>query len=116
MKELLKTHKTERDNSVVITQRSLGSLAFDFAKPKFSHAEEVNKRLAYFISAPAMTYAKTQQAFNESALAALRDLRNAKPEAKPTPAPQWPSIEQITAQVRTQMERELRIERQRRGL
>jgi len=116
MKELLRTDRTEHDNSVLITHRTLGTLALDFAKPKLSQAEEVNKRLVQFISAPAMTYAKTQQAFNESGLAALRDLQTAKPEAKPTPAPQLPSIEQITAQVRTQMERDLRIERQRRGL
>jgi hypothetical protein len=47
---------------------------------------------------------------------ALRDLRTSQSETRPPAAPQLPSIEQLASQVSRQLERELRIERERRGL
>lgn len=95
---------------------SLTTVAMDFAAPKVADAETVSKRLAHFVSAPAMTYAKPKQDSSEGVLQALRDLRTSQPERNTVVAPQWPSIERLTNEVKTQLERDLRIEKERRGL
>jgi hypothetical protein len=95
---------------------SVTSVAMDFANPKVANVESVNKRLAHFVSAPAMTYAKPKQDTSEGVLQALRDLRTSQPEQNTAVAPQWPSIQQLTNEVKTQLERDLRIEKERRGL
>jgi hypothetical protein len=76
----------------------------------------VAQRISQFVSAPELTHIKRQQAMSEEMINALRGLRMPQKESTPMPAPLMPSIEQLTNQVRTQLERELRIERERRGL
>jgi hypothetical protein len=92
------------------------TLALDFAAPKAGETELVQQRISQFVSSPALTYAKRQQAMSEGIIHALRELRTSQDEPKKVAAPVLPSIEQITSQVKTQLERELRIERERRGL
>jgi hypothetical protein len=93
------------------------TLALDFAAPKAAEAELVHQRIAQFVSSPALTYAKRQQAMSEGVIQALRALQTPKEEPKKVaPPPQLPTIEQITNQVKMQLERDLRIERERRGL
>jgi hypothetical protein len=92
------------------------TLTLDFATPKASEAELVAKRISEFVSSPALTYIKRQQAISEEMINALRGLRRSHVESTPVTAPVMPSIEQLTSQVRMQLERELRIERERRGL
>ena len=92
------------------------TLALNFAAPKVSEIELVAKRISQFVSSPELTHIKRQQAVSDEMINALRGLRMPHVESKPAPAPVMPSIEQLTNQVRTQLERELRIERERRGL
>lgn len=92
------------------------TLALGFAAPKVSEVERVAQRISQFVSAPELTHIKRQQAMSEEMINALRGLRMSHKEPAPMPAPVMPSIEQLTSQVRTQLERELRIERERRGL
>jgi len=92
------------------------TLALDFVSPKVSEMEFVAKRISQFVSSPELTHIKRQQAMSEEMINALRGLRLPHAESRPVPVQVMPSIEQLTSQVRTQLERELRIERERRGL
>jgi hypothetical protein len=92
------------------------TLALNFAAPRVSEAELVAKRISQFVSSPELTHIKRQQAISEETINALRGLRMPRVEPPPVTVPAMPSIEQLTNQVRTQIERELRIERERRGL
>ena len=90
--------------------------ALDFAAPKAEETELVHQRISQFVSSPALTYAKRQQAMSEGIIQALRALQTPPEEPKRVAPPALPSIEQITSQVKMQLEHELRIERQRRGI
>jgi hypothetical protein len=115
------------DNSF-LTQRKLTSsnsvnnpaffttVSLNFAAPKLSDTEKINQRIAHFISTPALTYVKAQQSANETLIQTLRELRSQPPQQRPPAVMQMPSIEQLTNQVKTQIEREILIERERRGL
>jgi hypothetical protein len=92
------------------------TLALNFAAPKISETELVAKRISQLVSSPELTHIKRQPAMSEEMMNALRGLRTPHVEPKPVTVPVMPSIEQLTNQVRTQLERELRIERERRGL
>lgn len=92
------------------------TLALNFAAPKVSETELVAQRISQFVSSPELTHFKREQAISDEMLNALRGLRTPYVESKPVPMPAMPSIEQLTNQVRAQLERELRIERERRGL
>ena len=92
------------------------TLALNFAAPKVSETELVAQRISQFVSAPELTHVKREQAMSDEVINALRGLRTPYVESKPVPMPAMPSIEQLTNQVRAQLERELRIERERRGL
>ena len=92
------------------------TLALNFAAPKVSEMELVAQRISQFVSSPELTHIKRQQTVSEEMMSALRGLRTPSVETKPAPAPVMPTIEQLTNQVRAQLERELRIERERRGL
>jgi hypothetical protein len=63
-----------------------------------------------------LSYAKRESQQMHAVVNALRDLRPSQSETRAPAAPQLPSIEQLTSQVRRQLERELRIEKERRGL
>jgi len=93
------------------------TMALNFAAPKVSEMELVAQRISQFVSSPELTHIKRQQAVSEEMISALRGLRTPYVESKPAPPPPvMPTIEQLTNQVRDQLERELRIERERRGL
>ena len=93
------------------------TMALNFAAPKVSEMELVAQRISQFVSSPELTHIKRQQAVSEEMISALRGLRTPYVESKPAPpTPVIPTIEQLTNQVRDQLERELRIERERRGL
>jgi hypothetical protein len=63
-----------------------------------------------------LSYAKRESPQFQEVVNALRDLRPSQSEMKSPAASQLPSIEQLTSHVRQQLERDLRIERERRGL
>lgn len=92
------------------------TVALNFVAPKIDESEMANERIARFVSSPAFTYAKREQGLSEGIVHALRDLRGSQNENKTVAVPQLPSIEHLTNQVRTRLEREIRIERERRGL
>lgn len=92
------------------------TLALNFAAPKLSEMELAAQRISQFVSSPELTHIKRQQAVSEQIINALQAQRTPYVEPKPVPMPVMPTIEQITNQVRTQLERDLRIERERRGL
>jgi hypothetical protein len=96
--------------------RFFPTVALDFKAPNVAEAELINQRIAHFVSSPSLTYAKREQGLSEGIVNTLRGLRASPAEQKPVAVPQLPSIEQLTSQVRTQLERELRIEKERRGL
>jgi hypothetical protein len=80
-----------------------------------SSSETIARQVQYFGPPPDLTYAKSESPQFQQLVTALRDFRPAQNEIK-APAPQFPSIAQLTSQVRQELERELRIERERRGL
>jgi hypothetical protein len=114
---LLRSKETEREVESPSTTNLFTTLSLNFASPKVSETELVQRQIARFASSPDLTYPKRQQAMSEGIVQALRSLRTSDPEVRRTAAPvHFPSIEQITSQVKTQLEREIRIERERRGL
>jgi hypothetical protein len=92
------------------------SIALQLVLPKVSQTEQVENRIAQFLSRPEMTTIKQQQNSSENIVEVLRELKKLRSHPPPIPTPQLPSIEQLTSHVRTQLERELRIERERRGM
>ena len=113
---LTSAKNVKSDSNSYYGQNVFTTLALNFAAPKVSEVELVEKRIAQLVSSPELTHIKRQQAVSEEMISALRGLRTPNVEATPVPVPVMPSIEQLTNQVRTQLERELRIERERRGL
>ena len=103
-------------SSTTFTTKPLAAISLSLTLPKLQQANQLQQRVMQFFSGPNLTYAKAQQQSSDNIVAALRDLRKSEPEPRQVPFPQIPSIEQLTNQVRTQLERELRIERERRGL
>jgi hypothetical protein len=88
------------------------SLTFGASKPV-----DATRRNQSFVPPAVLSYAQKREPMQLQAVVnALRDLRPSQSEAKAPPAPQLPSIENLTSQIRQQLERELRIERERRGL
>jgi hypothetical protein len=113
---LTSTKNVKSDSNSYYGQNVFTTLALNFAAPKVSEIELVEKRISQFVSSPELTHIKRQQAVSEEMINALRGLRTPYVEARPVPVPVMPSIEHLTNQVRTQLEREVRIERERRGL
>ena len=112
---LLHSKNTKREVESPSTTNVFTTLSLNFASPNVSETELVHQQIARFVSSPELTYAKRQQAMSDGVVQALRDLRTPDPEPKRMAPPALPSIEQITSQVKMQLERELRIERERRG-
>ena len=99
-----------------LQERSFASVVQKFAVSRSSSsAETIARQVQYFGPPPDLTYAKSESPQFQQLVTALRDFRPAQNESK-APAPQLPSIAQLTSQVRQELERELRIERERRGL
>lgn len=95
---------------------SFTNLSLNFAAAGQSSTEMWTQRIAQFVNSPVLTYAKRESEISEKIVNALRDLRSSLSETKAVVAPQLPSIEHLTSQVRQQLERDLRIEKERRGL
>jgi len=91
------------------------TVVLDFVAPKKAAAERLDERIARFVSSPVLAYAKRQEQMSQGVIAALRDLQSSQTQPKPAPVPVMPTIEQLTNQVKLQLERELRIEKERRG-
>ena len=99
-----------------LEERSFANVVQKFAVSKSSsNSETMARQVQYFGPPPDLTYAKNESPQFQQLVTALRDFRPAQNEIK-APAPQFPSIAQLTGQVRQELERELRIERERRGL
>ena len=113
---VLRSKDTEREVESPSTTNVFTTLSLNFASPKVSETELVQQQIARFVSSPELTYPKRQQSMSDGVVQALRSIKTPDPEPKRVAAPALPSIEQITSQVKTQLERELRIERERRGL
>jgi len=92
------------------------SIAVQLVLPKVAQTEHVERRIAQFLSRPEMTHLKSQQNSTENIVEVLRDLQKLRSQPSQIPTAQIPSIEQLTSHVRTQLQRELRIERERRGM
>jgi len=108
--------KVRIDDETEATPRFATTVALDFVARKKVDTERLDERIARFISSPALTYAKRQEQMSQGIIAALRDLQGSQTQPKPAPVPVMPPIEQLTNQVKLQLERELRIEKERRGL
>ena len=104
------------DDETDAAPRFATTVALDFVAPKKPDADRLDERIARFVSSPALTYPKRQEQMSQGIIAALRDLQGTQTQSKPTPTPAMPSIEQLTNQVKLQLERDLRIEKERRGL
>jgi len=99
-----------------LQERSFANVVQRFAVSKSSSsAETIARQVQHFGQPPDLSYAKSESPQFQQLVTALRDFRPAQNEIK-APAPQLPSITQLTSQVRQELERELRIERERRGL
>ncbi len=109
-------------NKFVLSQRpelsksSFVSVVQKLVVPKSSDPETIGRQIQHFGPSPNLSYAKTEAPqLQQQLVTALRDLRPAQTEIK-APTIELPSIAQLTAHVRQELERELRIERERRGL
>ena len=113
---LIANKRVELDGNEYAMPQSVTTVALNFVSSKVSETELLNRQVAHFISTPALTFARQQQETSEGIIRALRDLRTSKNEPRTVATPVMPSIEQLTSQVKSQLERELRIEKERRGL
>ena len=113
---LIANRRVELDGNEYSIPKSVTTVALNFVSPKVSEAELLNRRVAQFVSTPALTFARQQQETSEGLIRALRDLPTSQSEPRTVAPPVIPSIEQLTSQVKSQLERELRIEKERRGL
>ena len=113
---LLRSNEAKTTDEPRAAMNTFTTLTLNFAAPKASETELVQQRIAHFVSLPALTYANRQKEMSDNIVQALRELRTVEPEPKHVAVPVLPTIEQLTSQVKTQLERELRIERERRGL
>jgi hypothetical protein len=86
-----------------------------FAASKGASAEMSARQVQYFGPSIDFSYARTEQPQLQNVVNALREMRPSQNEMK-TQTPTLPSIAQLTSQVRQELEREIRIERERRGL
>ena len=109
-------------NNFVFSQRpavsksSFVSVVQKLVVPKSSDPETISRQIQHFGPSPNLSYAKTEAPqLQQQLVTALRDFRPTQTEIK-APAIELPSIAQLTAHVRQELERELRIERERRGL
>ena len=99
-----------------LQERTFASVVQKFAVSKSSsNSETIARQVQYFGPPTNLTYAKSESPQFQQLVTALRDFRPPQNEIK-APAPQFPSIAQLTSQVRHELERELKIERERRGL
>jgi len=112
----------KQNNNFVLSQRpalsksSFVSVVQNLVVPKSSDPETISRQIQHFGPSPNLSYAKTEAPqLQQQLVNALRDLRPAQTEIK-APTIELPSIAQLTAHVRQELERELRIERERRGL
>jgi hypothetical protein len=113
---LIANKRVELDGNEYSIPKSVTIVALNFVSPKVSEVELLNRRVAHFVSTPALTFAKQQQETSEGLIRALHDLRTSQSEPRTVATPVIPSIEHLTSRVKSQLERELRIEKERRGL
>lgn len=109
-------------NNVVVSQRlavpksSFISVAQKLVVSKSSDPETITRQLQHFGPSPNLSFWKAEAPrLQQQLVAALCDFRPAQTAIK-APSIELPSITQLTAHVRQELERELRIERERRGL
>jgi len=113
---VIENRKVSNEDQTDAAPRFATTVALDFVAPKKADAERLDERIARFVSSPVLTHAKRQEQMSQGIIAALRDLQSSQTQPKPAPVPVMPSVEQLTNQVKLQLERELRIEKERRGL
>lgn len=102
-------------NGMPSPERFSPNVTQKFVVSRSTGPEAIIRQIQYFGPSPDLSYAKSEAPQMQQVLTALRDAKPTHSEIK-TPAPQLPSIAQLTSQVRQELEREIRIERERRGL
>ena len=96
-------------------EHSFTNVVQTLATGKATGPEVTARQIQYFGLSPDLSYAKADNSQLQGVVNALRDFRPSQSDAK-TAVSQLPSMAQLTSQVRQELERELRIERERRGL
>jgi hypothetical protein len=96
---------------------SFTSIQLTFAAPQAGHGEAATQQpVSRFGSSPPMHYVRQNATLVRGVTNALRELRQSLGDVKAqAPAPP-PQIDYLTRQVYDQLKRELRIEKERRGL
>jgi len=112
----LSVRLNEIRHSLNSAARSFTTLYLNVAAPGGAGAEVLSRRIAHFVSSPTLTYVKRESISSEKVVNALREFQSIQTESRARATPQFPSIETLTNQVRQQLERDLRIEKERRGL
>lgn len=95
---------------------AVGSFANSLLTFVVSNPVDATRRNQSLVTPTVLSYAKRESPQMQAAVNALRDLRPSQSEMRTPTAPQLPSVEQLTSQIRQQLERDLRIEKERRGL
>jgi hypothetical protein len=95
-------------------ERSFTNVVQKFIAPKAAGPEAAARQIQYFGLSPDISFARSDSSQMQGVINALRDFRPPANETR-IAAPQLPSIAELTSQVRRELERELRIERERRG-
>ncbi|HET9532616.1 MAG TPA: hypothetical protein VFQ92_19840 [Blastocatellia bacterium] len=92
------------------------TLHLTFLAPKTANTEAPAQRSSRFGPAPPLFYARRDAGPARALASALHDFKKSLSEIKATPPAQLPQVDQLTRQVYDQLKRELRIEKERRGL
>jgi hypothetical protein len=95
--------------------RSTADVSQRFGVSQPSGPDAIARQIQYFGSAPNLSYVKRESPQIQQLVSPLKEARPAETPVR-TPAPEFPSVAQLTTHVRQELERELRIERERRGL
>lgn len=93
------------------------AIQLTFVAPKPSDSEAATRQVSRFTQSPPLYYARRGATQDRGLASALRDLQQSLGEIKAMPPPAIaPQIDHLTRQVYDQLQRELRIEKERRGL
>ena len=108
-------HNSKFSGGPMPTAHSIPDVSRQFAVSRSSGPDAMAQQIQYFGPPTNLSYVKRESPELQQLVSTLKEARTAQPQVK-TPAPEFPSVAQLTTHVRQELERELRIERERRGL
>jgi hypothetical protein len=108
-------HNSNFSGGFVSPAQLIPDVSRQFTVSRSSGPDAMARQIQYFGAPPNLSYVKRESPQLQQLVSTLKEARTAPTQVR-TPAPEFPSVAQLTTHVRQELERELRIERERRGL